>query len=94
MGHNRSWIVSPSWSIPGNDDDPQPPHRQAAAYYRKVAGNKIGEFKVTMDHPTASKPEPMTFIIDTIRCTRMYLAAVGAVTFPHEQKTSRAGHGN
>lgn len=93
MGNGRSRIVSPSWSIPTNDDDVQPPHRQAAAYYKRVANNKQGEFRVTMDHPTKSKPEPLTYIIDSYSCARLFIKAAAAISFPYEHKTSRAGNG-
>ena len=41
-----------------------PPHRQAANYYRNVADGLNGEFKVTMEHPKVSKPEPLIITID------------------------------
>jgi hypothetical protein len=57
-------VVSTSKPIPGNDDDPQPPHRQAANYYKRIARAKDGEFVVTMEHPSESKPEPLVIEID------------------------------
>jgi len=90
QGNNRSWIISPSWSIPTEDTE-QPPHKQAAAYYRKVANNKTGSFKVTMDHPTSSSPKPLTFIIDSLSCARLLLKAAAVASF--EQRPSRAGYG-
>lgn len=59
-----SYIISPSWPIPDNDDSDQPPHRQAANYYKKKADNNRGYFKVTMEHPNKEKPEPMVFELD------------------------------
>lgn len=53
--------ISPSWVIPTNDTD-QPPHRQAASYYRGVVG--VANFKVTMEHPNVTKPEPLVITID------------------------------
>lgn len=67
QGRERSIMMSTSWSIPSKgskeDEDPQPPHRQAAAYYRSVAELKDGQFKVTMDLPSKSKPKPSTIEI-------------------------------
>ena len=51
-------LVSPSQVIPESDEI-QPPHAQAAEYYRKVSEAKKGQFKVTMEHPTQEDPKPM-----------------------------------
>ena len=63
QGRDRSTLISTSWPIPwegtADDLDVQPPHRQAAAYYKKVAARKDGIFKVVMDHPSASNPKPL-----------------------------------
>lgn len=58
-------IVSTSKPIPTNDDDVQPPHRQAANYYRERADAINGEFKVTMEHPSVRHPEPLVIVIDS-----------------------------
>lgn len=67
QGRARPTMISTSRSIPVNgsaeDKDVQPPHRQAAAYYKRVAAGKDGQFKVTMDLPSASKPKPTTIEI-------------------------------
>jgi hypothetical protein len=64
-------IVSPSKPIParGSDEDnsDQPPHRQAAAYYRRVVGEKDGEFIVTMEHPRESAPKPLVIDVDRFK---------------------------
>ena len=62
-------IVSSSCPIPEKgskeDQDDQPPHRQAANYYKDDVIKTIkGEFKVTMQHPTRSAPEPLVINID------------------------------
>lgn len=58
-------MVSTSWPIPSDDADDQPPHRQAANYYRQdVAESHAGQFKVTMSHPNAAKPAPLVLKID------------------------------
>jgi len=83
QGRDRSIMMSTSWSIPINgtadDIDVQPPHRQAANYYKRVAAMKDGEFRITMDLPSASNPKPSTIEI-TDRGARLLTisATVGA----------------
>lgn len=62
QGHEGGIIVSTSNPIPNEDTD-QPPHRQAANYHKDNVQTKDGEFRVTMDFPNASKPEPMVIEI-------------------------------
>lgn len=59
QGTKGALLVSTSCPIPGNDDSDQPPHRQAANYYKRVAKGHDGEFLVTMDHPSSTKPKPL-----------------------------------
>ena len=42
-----------------DEDDGQPPHKDAVAYYRKVAKVHGGDAIITMEHPTKSNPEPV-----------------------------------
>lgn len=83
QARERSIMMSTSWSIPvkgtADDIDVQPPHRQAANYYKRVAAMKDGEFRVTMDLPSASNPKPSTIEI-TDRGARLLSisATVGA----------------
>lgn len=88
--HSGALIVSTSKPIPTNDDDPQPPHRQAAAYYRDAAGTHSGAFKVTMEHPSASRPQPLVIKIDGFGATveKTTTGGVGPVVTP----APRAGH--
>jgi hypothetical protein len=85
QGRDRCTMMSTSWSIPvkrsDEDKDVQPPHRQAAAYYKRVAADKDGQFKVTMDLPSASKAKPTTIEI-TERGARLLTvsATVGAAS--------------
>lgn len=51
QGQNAGIVVSTSKPIPPNDDDNQPPHRQAANYHREHTRDRNGEFIVTMEHP-------------------------------------------
>lgn len=62
-GQLKPRLVSTSWPIPNNDDD-QPPHRQAANYYKRIARQKSGEYAVTMEHPSVTAPAPMVIEID------------------------------
>lgn len=85
QGQIRCTMMSTSKSIPAkgslDDKDVQPPHRQAAAYYRRVANMKDGVFKVTMDLPSASKPKPVTIEITELGATLLLVSAtVGAAT--------------
>lgn len=58
QGQKGGIVVSSSWPIP-SDDTAQPPHRQAASYYRDVVNGLTGEFVVTMAHPSMSKPDKL-----------------------------------
>jgi beta-lactamase superfamily II metal-dependent hydrolase len=63
FGQDGGILVSSSDPIPSVDTD-QPPHRQAKNYYEGVASKHEGEFKVTMEHPKPSRPEPLVITID------------------------------
>jgi len=63
-GQQRSRMISTSRPIPRNDDDKQPPHRQAANYYKKQAAQLNGQFLVTMEEPNILHPEPIVIKID------------------------------
>jgi len=79
-------IVSTSKPIPtkGSDEDKsnQPPHRQAANYYRRIVKEKDGEFIVTMEHPSETAPKPLIIDIDRWKATvrRSQMAGPVAVT--------------
>ncbi|MNH15036.1 hypothetical protein D3C79_746420 [compost metagenome] len=62
-GQPGGLLVSTSKAIPSNDEDVQPPHRQAAAYYKNVARKLNGEWVVSMEHPSKAKPEPLVIEI-------------------------------
>jgi hypothetical protein len=64
QGRSGGIIISTSKPIPTNDDDNQPPHRQAANYHKRRAREISGEFKVTMAHPSVSRPERLVITID------------------------------
>jgi ribonuclease BN (tRNA processing enzyme) len=92
-GRNSCIIVSPSKPIPKKgteeDQDPQPPHRQAAAYYRRVTDEKDGEFRVTMEHP--SQHAPKSFSIEITRSGARMVTAVVSAIGTATSTSSRAG---
>lgn len=75
-------IVSTSKPIPvkESDDDKsnQPPHRQAANYYRRVVRDKDGQFIVTMEHPRESSPKPLIIDVDRLKATVKREQSIGA----------------
>lgn len=79
-------IVSTSNPIPSEDTD-QPPHRQAANYHRDESDERNGYFKVTMEHPSTTSPEPLVIKIDRFKATvekrqRSGIAVATAVSAP------------
>lgn len=94
QGQARSTMMSTSWSIPAKgtpeDEDIQPPHRQAAAYYKGVAQDKDGTFRVTMDLPTKSKPRPSAIEITALGAT-LVLASAAAAAATVISTPARAG---
>ena len=65
-----STIVSSSCPIPvkGTEEDKsdQPPHRQAANYHRRISAECDGEFVVTMEKPSESRPKPFAYKITSL----------------------------
>lgn len=66
-------LVSTSKPIPkkGTDEDKdvQPPHREAANFYRDIAQEKSGDFLVTMEEPSVSQPKPIIVEVDQFQAT-------------------------
>ena len=86
--HEKATLVSTSNPIP-DEDTTQPPHRQAANYYQDLAANAEGEFKVTMEHPKKSAPEPLVITIDGSKATvKKQSAGTSSAT---TQRAPRAG---
>jgi hypothetical protein len=65
QGNRGAYIVSTSKPIPvkGSTDDEnvQPPHRQAANHHKRVVRENDGTFVVTMEHPKLSDPKTLRF---------------------------------
>lgn len=96
-GQQRAIVVSTSDTIPqkGDERDRQdganPPHRQASNYYKEdVTAPKDGEFKVTMEHPSAAKPRPLTITIDERKAT-VKKESVAATAAAVSVRAPRAG---
>ena len=72
-GNSGAIAVSTSKPIPktGSDDDKdsQPPHRQAANYYKDVTHALVGQFIVTMEHPSRISPKPIVIEIGGDKAT-------------------------
>ena len=89
QGRDRGIVVSTSDPIPSTDEV-QPPHRQAANYYKGMLSEKNGEFVVTMEHPSTSAPEPL---IVAIECegAKIEKRFIGAAFSATSQRSPRAG---
>lgn len=83
-------LVSSSKPIPTDDSDDQPPHRQAANYYKWVANHLGGEFKVTMEHPKPARPEPLVITIDGTGATAEKIFSAGSLGITN-RRAPRAG---
>ena len=82
--------VSSSEAIPKEDTN-DPPHRQAAATYRKAIVDSRGrKFVVTMEHPSKDKPKVLEVEIGRFGATIKTLGAVG-VSSVASSRPPRAG---
>ena len=88
-GFDKAKLVSTSDPIP-NEDTNQPPHWQAANYYKDIAKDIDGEFKVTMEHPKESAPEPLVITIDSSKAT-IVEQSISAATLITGREAPRAG---
>lgn len=86
----RPKLVSTSWPIPSDDSDPQPPHRQAAQYYKDCAAAQGGEYIVTMEHPERCAPRPLVIEITRSKAS-VSKPLVGGTTLTVTQRAPRAG---
>jgi hypothetical protein len=64
----KAIYVSTSDRIP-DVDTTQPPHRQAAEYYKDCASDRSGRYIVTMLHPNVANPKPLVIKIDSLGTT-------------------------
>jgi len=93
QGRAGSKIVSPSWRIPAKgskeDEDVQPPHRQAANHHRRVAKQLNGEFAVTMEEPSPERPRPFGYEVTAMGVA--LIVAAPMVSTIAAASTPRAG---
>ena len=89
QGNSGGIIVSTSNPIP-NKGTEQPPHKQAANYYkqRKTAIN--GKCEVTMEHPKPSRPEPLVINLDKFGASLKMAILAGAASIS-SRPAPRAG---
>jgi len=80
QGGSRGKLISCSDVIPDNDKNTQPPHRQAANYYKEVANKINGEFIVTMEYPQKTDPKQLTITIDKWGATIQRIISGGGST--------------
>ena len=94
QGQTAGILVSTSKPIPTKgskeDKDVQPPHRQAANYYREIKKEKSGEFIVTMEHPSKTQPKPLVIEIDQFHATVKKTQNIGPAVIV-AQPAPRAG---
>lgn len=94
QGQDGAIIVSTSRPIPAKgskeDKDDQPPHRQAANYYKSVLAATDGEFVVTMEHPKESAPKAIVIEVGSGGAT-LKLAAATATYAATVRRAPRAG---
>ena len=94
QGQEGAVIVSTSKPIPTKgskeDKDVQPPHRQAANYYKSMIKASDGEFVVTMEHRKPSAPEPVVIEITSYGAT-LKVAGAAAAYVATSRPAPRAG---
>jgi hypothetical protein len=94
LARENEIIISPSKPIPWKgseeDEDPLPPHRQAANYYKEIIKDSDGQFKVTMETPSVARPKPIRLKITSAGVAAMLPEAVSATSFA-TTRTTRAG---
>ncbi len=93
-GHRGAIAVSTSKPIPvggsNEDEDSQPPHRQAANYYKDVTRALVGQFVVTMEHPSRNSPKPLVIEIGQSKAT-LKKSVVSAGIIATSGRAPRAG---
>jgi len=93
LAGERCILISPSEPIPSIDTI-QPPHRQAAAYYKEVAqkSGSASNFMVTMEWPTKETPKPITVKTSVFRFTvRINSTIFGGSSAVVEKPSPRLG---
>ncbi len=98
LGSENCILVSSSKPIPkknsDEDADIQPPHRQAAKYYQRIAREHGNEdnFIVTMEWPNQDRPKPV--IVETSRyglILRKNISSMGSISSVTHKPSPRMG---
>lgn len=80
QGRPRHIMMSTSKPMPvkgsAEDADVQPPHRQAGNYYKAVARQADGSFKVTMEMPSVARPKPTKIEVNERGAQLLTISAV------------------
>jgi len=87
----RATLISTSKPIPTNDNDNQPPHRQAANYYKEQADAQGGAYVVTMENPKVSAPETLVIEVTGSKAKKKKSYSGGLISAV-SQPTPRAGN--
>lgn len=82
QGQDKGYLMATCKPIPNDDEDPQPPHRQAANFYKDIASDMAGEFIVTMEHPNKDKPKTAVIKIDKTKATLEKRIIAASVSIP------------
>ena len=97
QGQDGAIAISTCKPIPkaGTDEnkDDQPPHCQAAEYYKDVVADLNGQFVVTMEYPTPNAPKPLAIEIGRAKGT-LKKSVLGAAYIATSQRAPRAGEAN
>jgi len=70
-GNEGAFIIASTNPIDGEYGD-QPPHKEAAEYYKNIAENIDGEFLVTMEDPKKDSPKPIEIAIKNTGFERVF----------------------
>lgn len=94
QGQSHAIAISTSKAIPVSgseeDKDDQPPHLQAANYYKQKTSDLNGQFVVTMEHPKTTAPKPLVIEIGDRKATLKRTATTAAFVAT-SQSAPRAG---
>lgn len=99
QGERNGFIVAPSRPIPAKgtaaDLDVQPPHRQAAEYYRARVLAQRANLLVTMEEPRIAAPEPIVITITDRGAVREKSGSGGlkAAASAYAPRAGRRGRG-
>ena len=95
QGEAMGYVVSSSPPIPAKgsdaDKDDQPPHRQAANYYREDVVES-GHLLVTMEHPNTSAPKPIEIEIGSKGASKKALGVPASAALVGGAAAPRAGN--